>query len=156
MFEDRLRPRYLSRERRLTPSETRPCEATRSGESGRSPPATSPGQRKARAIVRKYRRNVRYAQLYRLKALVPAVAEREEATEVCTVFHPKVSHHKKYSTYLEYVPECLSPRPNWGPPTHSPAGEGGGGSQFRRLEKNPSILSTYSVGHTHVAGLCRG
>jgi hypothetical protein len=104
MFEDRLRPRYLSRERRLTTPETRSCEATRSGESGRSPPATSPGQRKARAIVRKYRRNVRYAQLHRLKALVPAVAEREEATEVCTVFHPKVSHHKK----IQYIPRvCM-------------------------------------------------
>lgn len=46
------------------------------------PQATSPGQRKARAIVRKYRRNVRYAQLHRLKSLVPAVAEREEASEM--------------------------------------------------------------------------
>jgi hypothetical protein len=117
MFEDRLRPRYLSRERRLTTPETRTCEAARSGESGRSPPATSPGQRKARAIVRKYRRNVRYAQLHRLKALVPAVAEREEATEVCTVFHPAVSHHKKYSTYLKYVCTRVSvPSSELGPP----------------------------------------
>ena len=76
MFEDRLRPRCLNRDRRRLNVEM--CE-----DSPR-PQATSPGQRKARAIVRKYRRNVRYAQLHRLKSLVPAVAEREEATEVST------------------------------------------------------------------------
>ena len=82
MFEDRLRPRYLSRDRRrLTHQDCLPCEP---GDSPRllQGSATSPGQQKARAIVRKYRRQVRYAQLHRLKALVPAVAEREEATEV--------------------------------------------------------------------------
>ena len=79
MFEDRLRPRYTS----LTASLYR-HEYARS--EGRSPPTTqqqrSPKQRKARAIIAKYRKNVRYAQLYRLKSLVPAVKDKEEASEV--------------------------------------------------------------------------
>ncbi len=61
-----------------------------------------------------------------------------------------------YILYLEYLSRCLSHRPNWEPPpplpqasgsppgtkggTHSPASEGV--SQFERLEKNPSTLST--------------
>ncbi len=58
--------------------------------------------------------------------------------------------------YIPRVPQCLSPRPNWDPP--SPASEsaprnqrGGGhtrlrvrgwGSQFGRLKNKPSTLST--------------
>ncbi len=65
---------------------------------------------------------------------------------------------KKY----KYRPQCVSPRQNWDPPTplpqasvtselppeskgggtHSPAGEGVGESQFRRLEKMLSTLPT--------------
>ncbi len=41
------------------------------------------------------------------------------------------------------VPESLSPRPNWDPPPPlSPAGEGVGESQYGRLEKKPSFMST--------------
>ena len=96
MLEDRLRPRYSSRtkpETRLYRSEYSDRSEGRSpGCPGRSPGSqqTSPQQRKARAIVAKYRKNVRYAQLHRLKSLVPAVKDREEATEVgvqCTLPH---------------------------------------------------------------------
>ena len=94
MIEDRLRPRYLGRVGRGSSHPTsssvhrqdnlyrpeygqrKPNEATsRSGQ-------RSPQQRKARAIVAKYRRTVRYAQLYTLKCLVPAVKHKEEASEV--------------------------------------------------------------------------
>ena len=70
----------------------------------------------------------------------------------------------KYIQYIPRVPQCLSHRPNWGPPNpypaceclppltprggggaHSPADEGWGGSQFWRLEKKPSTLSTLWV-----------
>ena len=73
MLEDRLRPRYASK--------TSSSGLYRAEYSPRSK-QTSPQQRKARAIVNKYRKNVRYAQLYRLKALVPAVKDKEEASEV--------------------------------------------------------------------------
>jgi hypothetical protein len=66
------------------------------------------------------------------------------------------------STYIARVPQCLSPRWNWDTPTpspasdrvppsprtkggtHSPAGEGVGGSLFARHEK--AQRSVYSVG----------
>ncbi len=58
---------------------------------------------------------------------------------------------------INLEPQCLSPRPNWDPHprarkrvcpptepkgggTHSPVGEGVGGSQFGRVEKKPSTL----------------
>ncbi len=71
-----------------------------------------------------------------------------------------ILHSHFQSTHIPWVPQCLSPRPNWDPPlplpqaivpsrnqtgggTHSPAGEGvKGGSQFGRLEKKPSTLPT--------------
>jgi hypothetical protein len=67
------------------------------------------------------------------------------------------------STYIKRVPQCMSPRHNWelglshplsrqqvcpsprnqrGGGAHSPAGEGLGESQFRRLEKKFSTLPT--------------
>ncbi len=64
------------------------------------------------------------------------------------------------STYINRVPQCMSLRRNWDSPTpflasysmplppeprgaaHSPAGEGLGESQFRRLEKKLCTLST--------------
>jgi hypothetical protein len=64
------------------------------------------------------------------------------------------------STYIYSEPQCMSPRRNWVSPnplspasvtlppepkgagTHSPAGEGLGESQFRRLEKKLRTLST--------------
>jgi hypothetical protein len=62
------------------------------------------------------------------------------------------------STYINRVPQCMSPRRNWDSPTplsqarvplppepggaHSPAGEGLGEFQFRRLEKKLSTLPT--------------
>ncbi len=63
--------------------------------------------------------------------------------------------HTKY--IYTRIPQCLSSR--WDPPipfppplpepkgegTHSPAGEGVVGSQFGRLEKKPSTLSTLWV-----------
>jgi len=83
MIEDRLRPRYSGKSRAKSesgaysyrPNYDQRQETTRHNQ-------TSPQQRKARAIVNKYRRKVRYAQLYRLKSLVPAVKDKEEATEV--------------------------------------------------------------------------
>ena len=81
MLEDRLRPRYASR----APSSLyRPDYSPRTGSTLGNP--TSPRQRKAKAIVNKYRKNVRYAQLYRLKSLVPAVKDKEEASEVILSF----------------------------------------------------------------------
>jgi hypothetical protein len=70
-----------------------------------------------------------------------------------------MSEHKVH-IYIYRVPQCMSPRRNWDshthslarectpPPgrgkgvAHSPAGEGLGESQFRRLEKKLSTLST--------------
>ena len=67
------------------------------------------------------------------------------------------------STYLYRVPQCMSPRRNWDSPTpflarewalppvtkggeaYSPAGEGLGKSQFRRLEKRLSTLPTLCI-----------
>jgi hypothetical protein len=64
------------------------------------------------------------------------------------------------STYIYRIPQCISPRWNWDNPTpsprrrvctpplvpgggaQSPAGEGLGESQFRRLEKKLSTLPT--------------
>jgi hypothetical protein len=64
------------------------------------------------------------------------------------------------STYMLRVPQCMSSRWNWDSPTpslasecaptpgtkgggaHSPAGEGLGETQFRRLEKKLSTLPT--------------
>ena len=81
MLEDRLRPRYASR----APSSLyRRDYSPRTGSTLGKP--TSPRQRKAKAIVNKYRKNVRYAQLYRLKSLVPAVKDKEEASEVILSF----------------------------------------------------------------------
>jgi hypothetical protein len=68
------------------------------------------------------------------------------------------------STYIKRVPQCMSTRQNWDSPNpslasecapppqnrgegaHSPAGEGLGKSQFRRLEKKLSTLPTLCVG----------
>ncbi len=71
---------------------------------------------------------------------------------------------KAQSTYIPRVPQCLSLRPNWDSPTpspanecappsphgtkegtHSPVGEGLGGSRCGRLEKKLSTQSTYYV-----------
>jgi hypothetical protein len=63
---------------------------------------------------------------------------------------------QKYIKHIPRVPQCLSPRPNWDLPlsrkrvypprnlkgTHLPVGKWGGGSQFGRLEKKPSTLSS--------------
>ncbi len=63
------------------------------------------------------------------------------------------------TTLIPRVPQRLSRRPNWDPPTTFPASEcvpptrkqkggyspAGGGSQFGRLEKKPSALSTLWV-----------
>ncbi len=59
---------------------------------------------------------------------------------------------QKVYIYLDYHSVCLLVRIGTPPPhplfpepkggTHSPAGEGVGGSQLGRLEKNPSTLST--------------
>jgi hypothetical protein len=72
-----------------------------------------------------------------------------------------ISGIKAQSTYINREVQCLSPRLNWDPPTPSPpasvfspppgtkgggdtlaCGWGGGGSQFGRLERKPSTLST--------------
>ena len=42
----------------------------------------SPSQRRAREIVRKYRRHVRNAEFRRLRSVVPAVADDEKASQV--------------------------------------------------------------------------
>ncbi len=71
------------------------------------------------------------------------------------------------NTYIYRVPQCMSPRRNWDSPTpsrasewvplppepggggaNSPAGEGLGESQFRRLEKKLSILPTLCMWHS--------
>jgi hypothetical protein len=72
---------------------------------------------------------------------------------------------KAQSTYIPRVPKCLSPRPNWDPPSsplpqasvslpHEPKGGGGGHTRLRCggcpirtcMEKKPIItLSTLSV-----------
>lgn len=92
MIEDRLRPRYSSRSGRpqslyrgqyaQTVHMYRTQYAQRSPEQQSLTPQRSPQQRKARAIINKYRKTVRYAQLYRLKSLVPSVRNDEEASEV--------------------------------------------------------------------------
>ncbi len=70
-------------------------------------------------------------------------------------------------TYIPRVQQCLSPRRNWPPPplppaslyppppmsqkrgvTHSPAGEGMGESQFRRLEKSLALCLLCTSAHT--------
>ena len=81
MLEDRLRPRYSARGSSDKPGLGlyRPAAAAFSAAEAR----TSPQQKKARAIVKKYRRKVRYAQLTRLRSLVPTLINKEEASEVC-------------------------------------------------------------------------
>ena len=97
MIEDRLRPRYSSRSGRpqslyrgqyaaQTVHMYRTQYAQRSPEQQSLTPQRSPRQRKARAIINKYRKTVRYAQLYRLKSLVPSVRNDEEASEVYYIF----------------------------------------------------------------------
>ena len=78
MFEDRLRPRYTS----STSLYRHEYNARSESRASTTQPQRSPKQRKARAIIAKYRKNVRYAQLHRLKSLVPAVKDKEEASEV--------------------------------------------------------------------------
>jgi len=83
MLEDRLRPRYSGRGQGKSEAGTHLYRLDYSQRSElRSPQQKSPQQRKARAIVAKYKKTVRYAQLYRLKSLVPAVKDKEEASEV--------------------------------------------------------------------------
>jgi hypothetical protein len=43
---------------------------------------SSPTQRQAKDIVRKYRRQVRNAEFRKLRSIVPAVAENEKASQV--------------------------------------------------------------------------
>jgi len=82
MIEDRLRPRGSSS---TSPHLYRAHYMQRTDHpvhAGGNSLRTSPQQRKARAIIKKYRKTVRYAQLYNLKCLVPAVRETKDATEV--------------------------------------------------------------------------
>jgi hypothetical protein len=63
------------------------------------------------------------------------------------------------STFIPRVSQCLSPRPNWDPPTpltQTSVSNGGGhtrqparglGSQFGRQEKKPITLSTLCLGY---------
>jgi hypothetical protein len=92
MIEDRLRPRYSGRGVRpqslfrgqyaQTVHLYRAQYAQRTPEQQSLTPQRSPRQRKARAIINKYRKTVRYAQLYRLQSLVPSVRNDEGASEV--------------------------------------------------------------------------
>ncbi len=91
----------------------------------------------------------------------------------------EIRYNHKVHIYLAYHSVCPLGRPNWDPPlpqasvslprnqrgggagdTHSPAGEGVGEPQFRRLEKKPSTLSTlwiqlqmYDSTYLHPVGL---
>ncbi len=82
------------------------------------------------------------------------------------------SYSHKVPTYIQRVPQCISPRRNWDSPNpslasecapppqnpgggaHSPAGEGLGESQFRRLEKSLALflLCGYSVQYYSLKG----
>ena len=88
-FADRLKP--LCSQRPSSPS-TPPTHSPSSEVSvHRRPTATtattavtrrSPSQRRAREIVRKYRKHVRNAEFRRLRSVVPAVADDEKASQV--------------------------------------------------------------------------
>jgi len=83
MLEDRLRPRYSGRS--ATRAGCTLYKTTCSGSESRPELKSnqrSPQQRKARAIVNKYKKTVRYAQLHRLKSLLPALKHQEQAEEV--------------------------------------------------------------------------
>ena len=67
---DRLTPSYKSR------------EMVR-GRKGAVSPVTCV-QHQARGVVRKYRRNVRYSQLRRLKEMIPSLAQQGTVDEVGT------------------------------------------------------------------------
>ena len=67
---DRLTPSYKSR------------EMVR-GRKGSVSPVTCV-QHQARSVVRKYRRNVRYSQLRRLKEMIPSLAQQRKVDEVGT------------------------------------------------------------------------
>lgn len=102
MLEDRLRPRYSGRGQGKSEAGTHLYRLDYSQRSElRSPQQKSPQQRKARAIVAKYKKTVRYAQLYRLKSLVPAVKDKEEASEVFFLFHVDVINIS--CTYLKFI-----------------------------------------------------
>lgn len=83
-FADRLKP--LCSQRPSSPS-TPPTHSPSSEVSvHRRPTATtvtrrSPSQRRAREIVRKYRKHVRNAEFRRLRSVVPAVADDEKASQ---------------------------------------------------------------------------
>ena len=67
---DRLTPSYKSRE-------------MVSGRKGVVSPVTCV-QQQARSVIRKYRRNVRYSQLRRLKEMIPILAQQGTVDEVRT------------------------------------------------------------------------
>ena len=86
-FADRLKP--LCSQRPSSPS-TPPHSPSSEVCVNRRPTATtamtatrrSPSQRRAREIVRKYRKHVRNAEFRRLRSVVPAVADDEKASQV--------------------------------------------------------------------------
>ena len=109
MLEDRLRPRYSGRGQGKPEAGSHLYRLDYSQRSElRSPQQKSPQQRKARAIVAKYKKTVRYAQLYRLKSLVPAVKDKEEASEVSN-FHIFLNQIKYFpgSFFISHSEGCI-------------------------------------------------
>ena len=92
-FADRLKPLCSQRPSSApsspsSPSSDSPPEIPshhrRYRGSAAAPARRSPSQRRAREIVRKYRRHVRNAEFRRLRSVVPAVADDEKASQVRT------------------------------------------------------------------------
>lgn len=89
-YADRLKPRCNLNNRRILnsvssdtseesgPAVTRPSSRPAPGLSVQ----ISPSQRRARDIVRKYRKNMRMQEFRRLKSIVPSVADDEKASQV--------------------------------------------------------------------------
>jgi len=82
-FVDRLKPKYRDSEIKSSSMQINAkiptSRADRSSRQNRT--ERSPTQKRAKAIVKKYKRQVRQAEFKRLQSIIPAVREDDEATE---------------------------------------------------------------------------
>lgn len=73
-FVDRLKPNYKNTELKSLPPQISSKKQSYKSE-------RSPTQNRAKAIIKKYKRQVRQAEFRRLQSIIPAVREDDQATE---------------------------------------------------------------------------